>query len=104
MPNQDQVINALRQVSDPELGINIVDLGLVYDIDIENSVVHVKMTLTTPACPLTFYLTGMAENAIRQALPDVEKVEIELIWEPPWEPSRMSEAAKKKLGWRSQKL
>lgn len=98
MPTRDQVINALRQVNDPELGINIVDLGLVYDVDIENSGVHVKMTLTTPGCPLTFYLVGMAEAAIRQALPDIEKVEIELVWEPPWDPSRMSEAAKIQLG------
>lgn len=98
MPTRDQVINALRQVNDPELGINIVDLGLVYDVDIENSGVHVKMTLTTPGCPLTFYLVGMAEAAIRQALPDIEKVETELVWEPPWDPSRMSEAAKIQLG------
>ena len=99
MPNRDQVINALRQVNDPELGINIVDLGLVYDVDIENSGVHVKMTLTTPGCPLTSYVVGMAEAAIRQAFPDLEKVELELVWEPPWDPSRMSEAAKIKLGF-----
>ena len=98
MPNRDQVINVLRQVDDPELGINIVDLGLIYDVEIENSSVHVKMTLTTPGCPLTSYLVGIAEAAIRQALPDIEKVELELVWEPPWDPSRMSEAAKIKLG------
>jgi metal-sulfur cluster biosynthetic enzyme len=98
MPTRDQIIHALRQVNDPELGINIVDLGLVYDVVVKNSGVHIKMTLTTPGCPLTFYLTGMAEAAIRQTLPDVEKVEIELVWEPPWDPSRMSEAAKKRLG------
>jgi len=98
MPTRDQVINTLRQVNAPELGINIVDLGLVYDVDIENSNVHVKMTLTTPGCLLTFYLVGMAEAAIRQVLPDIEKVETELVWEPPWDPSRMSEAAKIQLG------
>jgi metal-sulfur cluster biosynthetic enzyme len=98
MPNRDQVINALRQVNDLELGINIVDLGLIYDVDIKNSCVHIKMTLTTPGCPLTSYVVGMAEAAIRQALPDIEKIELELVWEPPWDPSRMSEAAKIKLG------
>lgn len=99
MPTRDQILHALAQVNDPELGINIVDLGLVYAVDVEDSIVHVKMTLTTPGCPLTYYLTEMAEAAIRQALPDTEQVEIELVWEPPWDPSKMSDAAKRKLGW-----
>jgi metal-sulfur cluster biosynthetic enzyme len=95
--SHDQIIQALRQVNDPEVGINIVDLGLIYDIKVKNNRVHVTMTLTTPGCPLTTYLVGMTEDAIRASIPNVEKVEIELVWEPRWDPSRMSDAARSEL-------
>ncbi|MGA8010892.1 MAG: metal-sulfur cluster assembly factor [Candidatus Acidiferrales bacterium] len=99
LPTEGEVRAALREVNDPEIGINIVDLGLVYGIEVINDRVFVKMTMTTPACPLHAYLSKTAEDSIRRHFPDVNAVHIELVWEPPWEASRMSEAARKQLGW-----
>lgn len=97
---EQQVLDALRQVIDPELGINVVDLGLVYSVKVEDRRVRVAMTMTTQACPLHSYLTEMADAAIRQCVPDVQSVDIEMVWDPPWAPAMMSEAAKQQLGWR----
>lgn len=99
LPTEAGVRTALTEVNDPEIGINIVDLGLVYGIEIVNDRVFVKMTMTTPACPLHAYLSKAAEDAIRGHFPDVKAVHIELVWEPPWEAGRMSQAARKQLGW-----
>lgn len=99
LPTEAGVRAALTQVNDPEIGINIVDLGLVYGIEIINDRVFVKMTMTTRACPLHAYLSKAAEDAIRGHFPDVNAVHIELVWEPPWEPARMSGAARKQMGW-----
>ncbi|MGA8766187.1 MAG: metal-sulfur cluster assembly factor [Candidatus Acidiferrales bacterium] len=99
LPTEGEVRAALKEVNDPEIGINIVDLGLVYGIEVINDRVFVKMTMTTPACPLHAYLSKTAEDSIRRHFPDVNAVHIELVWEPPWEASRMSEAARKQLGW-----
>lgn len=89
----------LRGVVDPELGVNIVDLGLVYGIGIDDGAVTIEMTLTTPGCPLG----GFMEDSIRAcltALPQVHAVGIDLVWEPPWDPSAMSDRARAELGWR----
>ncbi len=95
----DMVRSLLRTVIDPELGVNIVDLGLVYDIAIEHvGTVMIEMTLTTPGCPLGGYLDDQI-RACLMALPQVREVRVELVWEPPWEPAAMSEAAKEQLGW-----
>lgn len=99
MITEEQILNALRQVIDPELGINIVDLGLVYSVDIEDNRVQVAMTMTTPACPLSSMLTTAAEVAIWQFTPEVESVYIRLVWEPPWNPGLISEQGKLELGW-----
>jgi metal-sulfur cluster biosynthetic enzyme len=99
LPTEGEVRAALKEVDDPEIGINIVDLGLVYGIEVINDRVFVKMTMTTPACPLHAYLSKTAEDSIRRHFPDVNAVHIELVWEPPWEAGRMSEAARKQLGW-----
>ncbi|MGD8999781.1 MAG: iron-sulfur cluster assembly protein [Granulosicoccaceae bacterium] len=98
MITQNQIMEALSQVVDPELGVNIVDLGLVYGVEVQDGEVRVAMTLTTPGCPLMGPLLNMAEAAIRQAVPAVTSVKIEVVWDPPWDPSRMSEAAKRQLG------
>ncbi len=98
MVTHDQVMEALRQVVDPELGINIVDLGLIYNVDVQDGDVRVTMTMTTPGCPLVGNLLGMADMVIRQTVPGVTTVEVELVWDPPWDPTRMSEAAKIQLG------
>ncbi|MCC7448564.1 MAG: metal-sulfur cluster assembly factor [Anaerolineae bacterium] len=96
---RDQVRSALRWVIDPELGINVVDLGLIYDIDVQDDVVRVDMTMTTPACPLNAYLSSSADTMIRNLVPDVQAVDINLVWEPPWNPTMMTDAAREMLGW-----
>jgi metal-sulfur cluster biosynthetic enzyme len=98
-PNQEQIRMALMEVNDPEIGINIVDLGLVYGIDVSSAGIHIKMTMTTPACPLHAYLSKASEEAIRSHFPNVNAVHIEFVWEPPWDAARMSPAARKQLGW-----
>ena len=89
----------LRTVIDPELGVNIVDLGLVYHIATEpQGLVAIEMTLTTPGCPLGGFLDDQIRACLVQ-LPQVTDLRIELVWEPPWDPAAMSDAAKEQLGW-----
>jgi len=97
---RDQILEALSQVIDPELGINIVDLGLVYDAIIKDSRVELVMTMTTPACPLHSLIKEQAAAAIRQSFLGISSVEVKLVWEPPWRPDMMSDAARALLGWR----
>jgi metal-sulfur cluster biosynthetic enzyme len=99
MTTPEQIREALRHVIDPELGINVVDLGLVYGIDEKDGSVRVTMTMTTPACPLGESLAEQAEATIRQNVQGVMSVSVELVWDPPWQPSMMSGAARKRLGW-----
>ena len=98
---ENQVREALRRVLDPELGINVVDLGLVYAVEVQDGRVRVAMTMTSPACPLGESLTAEAEAAIRRSVPRVTAVTVDLVWEPPWRPDMMSEATRKQLGWSS---
>lgn len=95
----ERIEDALRTVIDPELGINIVDLGLVYSTDVDDGHVRIAMTMTTPACPLSGYLVESVEAACWQHLPDVESVDVDIVWAPPWHPAMMSPAAKRQLGW-----
>lgn len=90
------VWNALRSVVDPELDCNIVDLGLVYGVTIEGGRVRVTMTLTTPGCPMHESLCTGVQMALLN-LEGVEAAEVELVWEPPWQPEMMSEAARTRL-------
>jgi metal-sulfur cluster biosynthetic enzyme len=99
-PSADAVREALRLVVDPEVGVNVVDLGLVYDVTVCDDDVQVTMTMTTPACPLGESLTEQAEATVRQNVAGVRSVRVDLVWEPPWEPSMMSGEARKQLGWR----
>ncbi len=94
----DRVIEALRQVVDPELGVNIVDLGLVYGTGMKEGLVHVRMTMTTPACPMEELLMEMVHSAVLREIPEARSVEVDLVWDPPWKPEMMSEAAKAQLG------
>ena len=89
--------DALRTVIDPELGVNIVDLGLVYRVEIEAPRVRVEMTMTSPACTLGDYLKGLVEVAVKAAVPGVEHVEVALVWEPVWDPDMMSDEARRQL-------
>ncbi|MGD8617834.1 MAG: DUF59 domain-containing protein [Gammaproteobacteria bacterium] len=95
----EQVIGVLRTVYDPELPVNIYDLGLVYDIQVEPEAgkVAILMTLTAPGCPMAQTFPGTVECAVRE-LPEVNEVRVELVWDPPWDRSRMSEAARLILG------
>lgn len=101
MIDEQAIDQALRQVIDPEIGINIVDLGLVYSMAVEGKRVRVVMTMTTPACPMHSYLTEQARAALREQLPAAAAIELELTWDPPWRPEMMSSAARKMLGWSS---
>lgn len=95
---EDVVRENLRTVNDPELGVNIVDLGLIYGIEIEGSKVTIKMTLTSPACPLGSVIQAQAHQAITK-LPWAKEVKIDLVWSPRWDPRQMaSEDVKMELG------
>jgi metal-sulfur cluster biosynthetic enzyme len=97
---REQIRSALRRVMDPEMGVNIVDLGLVYEVEIEGTHgVRVAMTLTSPACPLGAYLEEEVGQAIRQDFPEASPVQVDLVWKPRWQPSMMSLDAKRQLGW-----
>lgn len=99
LPTEERVREALRSVDDPEVGMNIVDLGLVYRIDITQERVRVELTMTTPACPMGDVVTDNARKAIAAALAKDLAVEVVLVWEPPWTPDRMSESARQTFGW-----
>lgn len=98
MISQGQIIDKLRECIDPELGINIVDLGLVYGINVEGSRVHVMMTLTTPGCPLDSYFTRDITDKLKR-VKGISDVCVELTFDPPWTPSKMSEESKDFLGF-----
>ena len=95
----DRIVAALREVYDPEIPVNIYDLGLIYRIDCDDmGVVEIDMTLTAPGCPVAQTFPGTVEAAV-QNVEGVATAEVDLVWEPPWTPDRMSEAAKLELGF-----
>ncbi len=95
---REAVVAALRGVLDPEVGVNVVDLGLIYGIDVDGGRVRVRMTMTSPACPLGEQIAAEAEERAR-AVPGLDEVAVELVWDPPWGPERMAPAARQALGW-----
>jgi len=97
--SEDDVRAALRMVEDPEAGMSVLDLGLVYAIALEPGKVRVEMTMTSPACPASEFIVDEAAAAIRAAAPDGTDVEVHLVWDPPWTPERMSAEAQEKFGW-----
>ena len=99
LPTEERVREALCTVDDPEVGMNIVDLGLVYRIDVTPERVRVELTMTTPACPMGELITDNARRAVAAALPQNVAVEVVLVWEPLWTPDRMSESARQTFGW-----
>ena len=96
----DRVREALRLVIDPEIGINIVDLGLVYRIEVADGDARIDVTMTTPACPLSEYVSTSAEASVRREVPELYGVSINLVWDPPWRPDMMSDDARRLLGGR----
>lgn len=97
MADELQLIDALKQVIDPELMVNIVDLGLVYDISQQDGTVHVDMTLTSPACPAGPQIMQQSKMVLEQ-LDDVQEANIKLVMSPPWSPERMTDDARDQLG------
>ncbi|PNR97047.1 aromatic ring hydroxylating enzyme [Petrotoga sp. 9PWA.NaAc.5.4] len=96
--NKDEVINALKEVYDLEIGFDIVSLGLVYNVEVDsNNNVHILMTLTTPMCPLGGLIIDTAKEKVKQ-IKDVNEVEIEVTFDPPWDPNIASEEVKNLLG------
>ena len=100
MADSKDILNALRDVIDPEIGINVVDLGLVYAATVEDGQVHVVLTMTSAACPLGESLAEDVRRAVQRRVPGVTAVAVDLVWDPPWDPSMMSAAARERLGWR----
>jgi metal-sulfur cluster biosynthetic enzyme len=91
--------NLLRRVMDPEVGMNIVDLGLIYRVEVGAEQIFIEMTMTSPACPMADMILDDIEAALDQALPPTTFVDIRVVWSPPWDPSMMSAEAKSRLGW-----
>ncbi|MCX7750970.1 MAG: metal-sulfur cluster assembly factor [Candidatus Bipolaricaulota bacterium] len=96
MPTAREVLDILRGVTDPELGVDLVELGLVYGVEVHGRQIRVEMTLTSPACPLGEALPGQVEQALRGAFPG-HAVEVVVVREPPWTPDRMGEEARRRL-------
>ncbi|MGB7290650.1 MAG: iron-sulfur cluster assembly protein [Thermodesulfobacteriota bacterium] len=94
---EENVLDVLSGVYDPEIPIDIVNLGLIYGVDIEDRNVHVKMTMTAPGCPSSAEIAAEAKILIEE-LPGVNSASIEIVWDPPWDPSRMSEDARQSMG------
>jgi metal-sulfur cluster biosynthetic enzyme len=95
--DQTVLMNALRQVIDPELGVNIVDLGLIYDIEIAGSEIKVVMTVTTPGCPMQDSLKWGVHSAL-MSLGAVEAVDVQIVFEPPWSPARIAAGVRDAMG------
>ncbi|MCX8190135.1 MAG: metal-sulfur cluster assembly factor [Candidatus Diapherotrites archaeon] len=98
MVSEQAIIRELKKVIDPEIGINVIDLGLIYDISVSNDAVSIKMTVTNPYCPLQEHLKQLVENAL-SSIRGIKEASVELVFDPPWTPERLSPKAKKELGF-----
>src|SRR5262245_31827587 len=95
--NDPEVLQALRGVDDPEIGVNIVELVIVYRAERTADGVQVALTLSTPSCPLSEMLIEQARESLKARFPDAPAIHVELVWDPPWTPDRMSEEARRQL-------
>jgi len=95
---QEPVVEALRRVLDPELGLSIVDLGLVYGVEIADGLARIRLTMTSAGCPLSDLIIDDIHTELEPVLPPRHEIEIELCWDPPWTPDRMSARARLQLG------
>ncbi|HVO07766.1 MAG TPA: metal-sulfur cluster assembly factor [Burkholderiaceae bacterium] len=98
-PDESAVRDALRQVLDPEAGMNIVDLGLVYGIDVSHTAVRIDLTMTSAACPLAESIIDEVSAAVAAVTPPDTQIDVALVWDPPWTPDRMSDFAREHFGW-----
>jgi metal-sulfur cluster biosynthetic enzyme len=100
--NPDALRHALRQVIDSEVGMNIVDLGLIYRLDCPDNRIEIDMTMTSPACPMGESILHEVETVLRAMAPPSCALEVNLVWDPPWSPACMSEQARKHFGWNNE--
>lgn len=96
MITKEQILEELKAVEDPEIGMDVVNLGLVYEVNIDNDKVYIKMTMTAPTCPVTPWILSEVQKIVEN-LQEVEMADVELVWEPPWNPNMMSEEARDAL-------
>ncbi|CAM5354468.1 metal-sulfur cluster assembly factor [Thauera mechernichensis] len=99
MPDPDAIRHALRRVIDPEVGMNIVDLGLIYRIECGPGTVHIDMTMTSPACPLADVILDEIDAVLDPLLPPEIDIRVDVVWEPPWSPDMMASDARDHFGW-----
>jgi metal-sulfur cluster biosynthetic enzyme len=97
MVTKEEIMNTLKQCYDPEIPVNVVDLGFIYNVDIQGDTVNVDMTLTAPGCPMHSLIARDVKQKL-ESRDDVSEANVTIVWDPPWNPSMMSEEAKKKLG------
>ena len=93
------IVTALERVVDPEVALNIVDVGLVYGVTVSNARIDVRVTMTSAACPVTDIIVEEIESRLDEAMPAGMLIHVELVWEPPWTPQRMSDVARRFMGW-----
>ena len=98
-PDANAIRTLLKQVLDPEVGMNIVDLGLVYDVRVAAGRIEVDITMTTPSCPMGDMIVDEARSVVSAAVPPGTEVQVNLVWDPPWDASMMSEHARTHFGW-----
>ena len=98
-PDESVVRDALCQVMDPEAGMNIVDLGLVYGIEVSDAAVRIDLTMTSAACPMVELIVDEVGAAVSSVVAPDTSVEVALVWDPPWTPDRMSDLAREQFGW-----
>jgi metal-sulfur cluster biosynthetic enzyme len=98
MATKEEIYEVLSMCYDPEIPVNIVDLGLIYDVQIEGGTVNVKMTLTAPGCGMGGMIAGQARQKILDNVEGVDEANVDIVWDPPWDPSRISQQARQKLG------
>ncbi len=94
---EEKILEVLSEVYDPEIPIDIVNLGLIYGIDIQGGIVVISMTMTSPGCPASTQIAGESKLVVEE-IPGVESVNIDIVWDPPWDPSKMSEEAQQSMG------
>jgi metal-sulfur cluster biosynthetic enzyme len=98
---REKIITVLKEITDPEIDISVWDLGLIYDVSFKNGETVIKMTLTAPGCPFMAQLTDQVKKRI-EALAGIEKVKVDLVFDPPWNSEKMTEKGRKKLGWKEE--
>jgi FeS assembly SUF system protein len=97
MVTMEEIVKALKECYDPEIPVNVWDLGLIYDVNVDGDKVHVKMTLTAPGCPMHSFISKEVQQKL-QSVNGVKEATVEVVWDPPWSPDKMNPEAKVQLG------